>query len=629
MNRNVSQKLMVPMAAIVLVIAIGTSWTLSLVQEKQLKNEAKQQVSVAEEGLLDTLNLTNGLLTARVQSCMKVLMSEIRRMGTATQGPEITVGPEKAPDILFGGKAVGNKTELPESVANLTEGTVSIFSKRGSDFVRVSTNAWNADGSRAVGTVMDPSLPAYKAVSAGRTFWGLTEINKQPYLANYEPLRNSAGEQIGVLGVGFPLSELKQVYVTVRRVKILQSGFLALIDQNGTLLFSGSMLEKPTDTDEVIKAGKLGGSAWMVTKRPFEPWGFTILTAYPMKEITRPVWMIRWGALGLALMLVAALTSSLYFILRNKVLRPLHGVLEGIQRNDLTVQIENLSEDEIGELGRAFNNSTQQFRGIFQSLAGDADNVASGSTELSATADEMHTTSNEIAGVCERQRVSMNSVLESLDRLSEVIGKMNERLGQATAQTDQAVTVSRDGGQAGEATAKAMEAIRDATLRMSQAVNVIQEIANQTNLLSLNAAIEAAKAGSMGKGFAVVAGEVRKLAESSAQATQEIQDLIAEVDACVERGGQTVTRSVEALNMIHGHIDSLAEHFQGIAEAVEEQVATGGEVRKYVEATNTEIDRSVSGSHELSSTVGEVVRTAGELAKVAEGLAGHVSRYKI
>ena len=629
MNRNVSQKLMVPMAAIVLVIAIGTSWTLSLVQEKQLRNEAKQQVSVAEEGLLDTLNLTNGLLTARVQSCMKVLMSEIRRMGPPALGSEITVGPEKAPDIVFGGKPVGNKTDLPESVANLTEGTISIFSKRGSDFVRISTNAWNADGSRAVGTVMDPSLPAYKAVSAGRTFWGLTEINKQPYLANYEPLRNSAGEQIGVLGVGFPLSELKQVYVTVRRVKILQSGFLALIDQNGSLLFSGSMLEKPTDTDEVLKNGKLGSRAWTVTKRPFEPWGFTILTAYPVKEITRPVWMIRWGALGLALVLVAALTSSLYFILRNKVLRPLHGVLEGIQRNDLTVQIENLSEDEIGELGRAFNNSTQQFRGIFQSLAGDADNVASGSTELSATADEMHTTSNEIAGVCERQRVSMNSVLESLDRLSEVIGKMNDRLGQATAQTDQAVTVSREGGQAGEATAKAMEAIRDATLRMSQAVNVIQEIANQTNLLSLNAAIEAAKAGTMGKGFAVVAGEVRKLAESSAQATQEIQDLIAEVDACVERGGQTVTRSVDALNLIHGHIDSLAEHFQGIAEAVEEQVATGGEVRKFVEATNTEIDRSVSGSHELSSTVGEVVRTAGELAKVAEGLAGHVSRYKI
>ncbi len=628
MNRNVSQKLMVPMAAIVLVIALGTSWVLSLVQEKQLKSEAKLQVSVAEEGLLDTLNLTHGLLTSKVDSCMKVLMAEIRRMGPAVLGPEIAAGKEKTPDLLFGGKAVGNKAELPETVATLTEGTVSIFSKRGKDFVSIASNAWQSDGSRAVGTVLDPTSSVYKAVSAGRPFSGLTGLYGQPYLANYEPLRNAAGEQVGVLGVGFQLSELKRVYVTVRRVKVLGSGFLALLDQNGHLLFSGSMLE-PAATDELIKNGKVKGDDWVISKRSFDPWGFQILTAYPAKEITRPVWLIRWGALGMALVLVVALTSALFFILRNKVLRPLHGVLEGIRRNDLTVQIEGLSEDEIGELGRAFNASTQQFRGIFQSMAGDADNVASGSTQLSASAEEMQTTSSEIAGVCERQRVSMNRVLIGMDRLSVVIEKMNTSLAHSTAQTDQAVAVSREGGQAGEATAKAMKAIRDATTRMAQAVNVIQEIANQTNLLSLNAAIEAAKAGTLGRGFAVVASEVRKLAEHSAQATQEIQDLIDEVDACVERGGQTVSRSVEALQLIHGNIDSLSEYFQGMAEAVEEQVSTGAEVRKQVEATNLDIDRSVSGSHELSSTVREVVRTAAELAKVAEGLAGHVARFKI
>jgi methyl-accepting chemotaxis protein len=629
MNRNVSQKLMVPMAAIVLVIALGTSWVISLVQEKRLKDEAKLQVSVAEEGLLDTLNLTHGLLTSKVDSCMKVLLAETRRMGPATLGPMITAGKEKTPDLLFGGKALGNRAEVPEAVATLTEGTVSIFSKRGNDFVRIATNAWQPDGARAVGTVMDPGSLAYKALSTGHSFWGLTDLFGQPYLSDYEPLRNSAGEQIGVLGVGFQLSELKRVYVTVQRIKVLNSGFLALVDENGHLLFSGSKLEHPSDTEELIKTGKIGGDAWVISKRPFDPWGFQILTAYPAKEITRPVWLIRWGALGIALVLVAALTTALYFILRNKILRPLQGVLEGIQRNDLTVQIGNLSEDEIGELGRAFNASTQQFRGIFQSLAGDADNVASGSTQLSASAEEMHTTSSEIAGVCERQRLSMNSVLEGMDQLSFVVERMNASLADSTAQTDQAVAVSREGGQAGEATAKAMEAIRDATMRMAQAVNVIQEIANQTNLLSLNAAIEAAKAGSLGRGFAVVAGEVRKLAERSALATQEIQDLIDEVDACVEKGGQTVARSVEALQRIHGHIDSLSEHFQGLAEAVEEQVSTGAEVRKHVEATNHEIDRSVSGSHELAATVGEVVRTAAELAKVAEGLAGHAARYKI
>jgi methyl-accepting chemotaxis protein len=166
MKRNVSQKLMVPMAAIVLVVALGTSWILSLVQEQRLNAEAKLQVSVAEEGLLDTLNLTNGLLASKVDACMKVLLAEIRRMGPAAQGAEISVGKEKAPDLSFGGKAVGAKAELPEAVAALTEGTVFIFSKRGNDFVCIATNAWQADGSRAVGTVMDPNSPVFKAAAS-------------------------------------------------------------------------------------------------------------------------------------------------------------------------------------------------------------------------------------------------------------------------------------------------------------------------------------------------------------------------------------------------------------------------------------------------------------------------------
>ena len=194
---------------------------------------------------------------------MKVLLSETRRMGSATLGSEIAVGSEKAPDLLFGGKGVGNKADLPEAVANLTEGTVSIFSKRGNDFVRISTNAFQADGSRAVGTVLDPNSPAGKAAGAGRAFWGLTEIAGQPYLTNFEPLRNAAGVQIGALAVGFQLSELKRVYVTVRRVKVLDSGFLALMDQYGRLLFSGQQSGasgyRRAHPDRQGEGGRLGG----------------------------------------------------------------------------------------------------------------------------------------------------------------------------------------------------------------------------------------------------------------------------------------------------------------------------------------------------------------------------------
>jgi ABC-type amino acid transport substrate-binding protein len=172
-----------------------------------------------------------------------------------------------------------------------------------------------------------------------------------------------------------------------------------------------------------------------------------------------------------------------------------------------------------------------------------------------------------------------------------------------------------------------MNAIRDATKRMAQAVTVIHEIANQTNLLSLNAAIEAAKAGEQGKGFSVVAEEVRKLAERSAQATREIQALIQEVNTRVEQGGSTVSRSVESLASIRSHIDNLASNFRGIAEAMKQQTSTGTEVRSRVEGTTKEIERTATASLELSATVDEIVRTSVELSKVAAGLTARVSRY--
>jgi methyl-accepting chemotaxis protein len=304
-------------------------------------------------------------------------------------------------------------------------------------------------------------------------------------------------------------------------------------------------------------------------------------------------------------------------------------VLDGIQRRDLTFQIQNLSEDEIGGLGRAFNESNEQYRSIFHSLAKDSERVASGSVELSSTSKALRTTVDAIAHAGERQRHSMTSVSGAMDELSSLIGQVESGVEDSRKRTGDAVRASDQGTHAGEASAQAMGAIQTATERMSKAVAVIQGIARQTNLLSLNAAIEAAKAGTMGKGFAVVAEEVRKLAERSALSTREIHAMIEEVDAVVLQGANAVAESGKSMESIRGSIKALAASMDQIAAAMQAQLQTRNSAMGHVESAVADTERAVSGSVQMATTVSEVARTASELAQVAESLAAQVARYKI
>ncbi|HWQ08452.1 MAG TPA: ATP-binding protein, partial [Holophaga sp.] len=188
-------------------------------------------------------------------------------------------------------------------------------------------NLFLPDGSRAAGTLLERNGAAYRALSKGRPFLGLADLFGEPQLTCYEPIRDREDQLIGAFGVGFPLSELNRIYMSVHRVKILDSGFLALMDQHGHLLYSGSSLPVEA-TAEVAARGGLDGRRWIVRRRPFDPWGFMIITAYPEREIVQPVWAIRWGTAALALLLVGALTISHYLVLRRSLFKPLHGILQ-------------------------------------------------------------------------------------------------------------------------------------------------------------------------------------------------------------------------------------------------------------------------------------------------------------
>jgi len=304
-------------------------------------------------------------------------------------------------------------------------------------------------------------------------------------------------------------------------------------------------------------------------------------------------------------------------------------VLAAVSGGDLRVEARVDAQDEIGQLGASLNGMLRQLRQTIARMAQAAASVASGATELSASSEQMSAATEQIARSSETVHATTEQMASAILQLSASVQQVASNVKASIEQSTLAVSATVEGQQGGREAAEGMDRIRQATGSIAKAVGVIQEIARQTNLLSLNAAIEAAKAGANGKGFAVVAEEVRKLAERSRQASAEIEGLIRETHETVGQGTEAVTTTLGLMERIHESIGTMERMVQQIGAATEEQSSTSGEVARRVEETSQEVGQNAAATQQLSATVQEISRTSAELARISEDLARDVALFRI
>jgi len=344
-------------------------------------------------------------------------------------------------------------------------------------------------------------------------------------------------------------------------------------------------------------------------------------------DFYRLVWIIG----GIALVCLPATVFVSAYAVRHLLggLAVMGGVMEEVAGGNLTRRFTITGKDELAGMARNLNGLVERLQENFREILRASESTASGAIQLSATSQEQLKASEEVAKGAQILKDALEHNVASIEQVRESLDQTGGQIGQAALQVEGAVEATEAGRAAAEESFHAMEEIKTVSDRIVKAVQLIQEIARQTNLLSLNAAIEAAKAGTQGKGFAVVAEEVRKLAERSGAAAREISTMIEQTHLAVGKGQETAHLTVEKLQVILAGILELTGTVLSIRISTEEEGTAIEAIRTQVRGGQNQAERNASAAIELSASAEQVASTSNELARISDGLAGTVGRFTV